>query len=115
MASNCKVCSVRHTPHCSTPTRDATWPTAPLLKIVGGPANLARNVGTDCKGIPEFVGDRQADSMAVACGLHPEMVWPGWCEAGLTDRDRRFVNEGGWRQSWLHLERLRAAAVEVAA
>lgn len=112
----CQVCTLSHTPRCQPPVAELSWPTAPLVRLVGGPAALARLLGwSEQRSIQPFVGDVAADHLATRCRLHPEVVWPGWIEAGLTERDRRFVNEGGWRQAWLWWERLREAAAEVAA
>ena len=29
------------------------------------------------------------------------LAWPGWSDAGLTCRDRRFLEGNGWRTAWL--------------
>lgn len=116
MASRCQVCSTNHTPRCLSTALALKWPTSALIEAVGGWGSLANTLGWETQGgLPEYVSDVRADSLACRCGLHPELVWPGWIDAGLTDRDRRFVNDGGWRQGWLHLERLREASAEVAA
>lgn len=109
----CPVCSLRHSPLCDPGER--RWPVAPLVALVGGAAELCRRLGwEDARGHHGDLSDAVADRWAITCGYHPEQVWPGWCEAGLTDRDYRFVHHGGWRQSWLWLERLREAAERVA-
>lgn len=81
------------------------WPLAPLLAMVTVD-NVARVLGVSGATLAHArehgLTDRQADTWAVRCGLHPAMVWPGWIEHGLTEGDRQFVfgSEGcepGWR------------------
>ena len=61
-----------------------TWPTAPLLAAAGSTRRLCTLLGwARTRGIPAMLSDRQADRWAVACGYHPEEIWPGWCAAGL--------------------------------
>jgi hypothetical protein len=100
----CGICTLRHTPMCVA--TDATWPTADLVKAVG--ADRVRAAWGRNGPPPERLSDRRADAWAVACGLHPELVWPGWCEAALTPRDARMM-AGGWRPAWLWLEAQQAA------
>jgi hypothetical protein len=46
----------------------------------------------------------QADVWAVACGLHPAIVWPGWLGTPLPVRGRRGTGGTGsvrpWGQGW---------------
>lgn len=97
----CGICGHYHAPMCMATY--AVWPTAALIETVGSWERVNRLTGWDLDGaeLPEFLTDRRADHLAIRCGLHPEMVWPGWCEAALTESDRRFVFEGGWRQAWV--------------
>lgn len=104
--SRCQTCSLNHIPRCK---REDRWPLAPLLAAVNVP-DFPRLVGVSGAVIEaaHIVGlsDTQADRWAVRAGLHPAMVWPDWIDAGLTERDRRFL-ETGWRRAWLHLDRPR--------
>lgn len=116
MAHRCQVCAVMHHPKCLSATGDLGWPVADLVRVVGSGAEVASRMGWSSRNsFPVLLSDVQADRWAVACGYHPEQVWSGWIVAGLSPRDDLFVNGGGWRQSWLHLERLRAEAERVAA
>lgn len=111
MAHRCAVCAVMHSPMCPPSTVDLGWPTEDLIRAVGGGRELTTRLGWHTQPqFPEFLTDVQADRWAVACGHHPEQVWPGWIEAGLSPRDDLFVNGGGWRQGWLHLEASRVVA-----
>ena len=49
--------------------------------------------------VPAMLTDEQADRCAVALGLHPSQVWPGWDEAGLSVLDAMFLRSG-WRRAW---------------
>ena len=82
----------------------ATWPLAPLKAKAGGRKALCARLGIDARTLPAEISDVQADRWAIRCGWHPEQVWPGWCDAGLRYVDRVFIEDGGWRQTWLHLE-----------
>jgi hypothetical protein len=106
---NCPRCDIRHHPYCRA--TDATWPTAALDALVlgGREAVLARLGRKDSKPLPEQLTDVQADVAAIRLGYHPEQVWPGWLDAGLSRRDRAMVECGGWRQAWLWLEDERRA------
>lgn len=97
MSRPCPRCTLRHHPNCPTPT----WPTAPLVELAGGTRALCRALGWTDKGFPERVTDAVADRYATRLGFHPDQVWPGWTEAGLTVHDAAFV-AGGWRRAWLH-------------
>ena len=48
----------------------------------GWASNLARRVGVDRRNVHRWVHDGlsyiRADEAAVALGLHPALVWPGW-------------------------------------
>jgi len=53
------------------------------------------------------LSDTAADRAAIALGVHPAQVWPGWVAVGLTPTDDAFINgtpqaEPGWRQAALH-------------
>lgn len=65
------------------------WPVGPLAEAAGVPvgadgwaANLARRVGVDRRNVHRWVHDGlgyvRADEAAVALGLHPALIWPGW-------------------------------------
>ena len=65
------------------------WPVGPLAEAAGIPtgsdgwaSNLARRVGVDRRNVHRWVHDGlsyiRADEAAVALGLHPALVWPGW-------------------------------------
>ena len=77
------------------------WPVQPLVDRCGGVRKMCASAGIEPKGIPDLISDVQADRWAIRCGYHPNQVWPGWSDAGLTERDRLFIESGGWRQSWL--------------
>lgn len=114
MTSRCQTCSVIHAPKCPTSASTLRWPTQALLDAVGGLQGLADRLGwTSSKGHPPLLSDQAADHYAVRCGLHPEQVWPGWCDAGLTDRDYRFIHNGGWRQAWIWDEQYATPVVEI--
>lgn len=83
---------------------DATWPAANLIAKAGNTARLCELLGISRGSVDPWLTDEQADRWAVRCGWHPEQVWPGWCDAGLRYVDRVFIEDGGWRQTWLHLE-----------
>lgn len=81
------------------------WDLAPLLEAARTTrTGLCRKTGASGGSVYEAakngLSDRMADRWAIACGLHPAMVWDGWIDAGLTPRDRQLV-EHGWRPAWL--------------
>jgi hypothetical protein len=62
------------------------WPVAPLEKLSGLTVyQLAEAIGWERtigrRWEQRGLTDRLADHVAVAVGLHPAEVWPGWCEA----------------------------------
>jgi hypothetical protein len=88
---------------------DRRWPLTPLLEQVGGTHSmLVKRGGVSGRDVARAaelgLSDRQADHWALRCGLHPAMVWPGWAAAALTPLDDQFINRGGWRPAYLHLE-----------
>ena len=93
-----------------------SWPAAPLVDLVGGPSELARLLGwKKAGGIRDrMITDECADRWAITCGFHPEQVWPGWCDAGLTAGDRHAIESGGWRPAWEWMEARRVEALAVA-
>ena len=84
---------------CRAVTR--TWPSAPLVALLGSQERLLDCLGMSNGSMVAELSDSQADRWAIRCGYHPNQVWPGWSDAGLTERDRLFIESGGWRQSWL--------------
>lgn len=100
----CTICTTRHTPRC--PQR-GPWPVAPLLAWMPGlePHEMAARLGCqvvdltrfDLSGLPDDVADRWATRLR----LHPNDVWPGWSDAGLTVVDAQRLTAGGWRHAWL--------------
>ena len=78
---------------------------APLIEAAGSRARVAAALdsGNVARAVREGLTDVQADRWAVALGLHPAMVWPGWFDAALRGLDAVHVAEG-WRQAWLHDE-----------
>ena len=106
----CPVCSLWHRsgfPPCTVFA--PRWPVEPLVVAVGGRGGLAARVG-HVAWRAGMLDDITADRWAVACGLHPELVWPGWCDAGLTVGDRQAVESGGWRPAWEWAEAQRSTA-----
>ena len=96
----CPDCAIRHAGGRCHPL--PMWPLTPLLVKCGGIARLkAALVNKPNGGFPDLISDEQADRWAIRCGFHPNQVWPGWSDAGLTERDRLFIESGGWRRSWL--------------
>ena len=84
------------------------WPAKPLVDRFGSVHALQDAMGIGIRGNPpDLISDVQADRWATALGLHPNEVWPGWSDAGLTASDRRFIDGGGWRRAWLYLEERR--------
>ena len=79
------------------------------MVAVGGRGGLAARVG-HVAWRAGMLDDITADRWAVACGLHPELVWPGWCDAGLTVGDRQAIESGGWRPAWEWAEAQRSTA-----
>ena len=78
------------------------WPTKPLVDRCGGERALQEAMGATAKGgLPDMISDVVSDRWATKLGLHPNDIWPGWSDAGLTPRDRRFLEGNGWRQAWL--------------
>jgi len=77
------------------------WPTKPLIDRYGSGRALMEALGMTSKGLPDMLSDVQSDRWAIRLGLHPNEVWPGWSDAGLTCRDRRFLEGNGWRTAWL--------------
>lgn len=51
------------------------------------------------------LSDVQADHWSVRAGLHPESVWPGWTDAGLSVLDSTFPLTSWWRHAWEWAER----------
>lgn len=103
---HCGICHVRHRPNCTAAPKGTRWPLAPLAPLaaaVGGEARLADRWDWSqiIRARDEGLTDVMADRWATRCRLHPEQVWPGWCDAALTPHDRQFVAEG-WRPAWLH-------------
>ena len=108
----CPTCSLYHAPHCATGRQ---WPTTPLLAAADrlhstltwrdteDAVRTALGVSRDTlrlwRKVPAMLTDEQADRYAVALGLHPSQVWPGWDEAGLSVLDAVFLRSG-WRQAW---------------
>lgn len=109
----CGICATWHLPPCVA--TDRTWPSAALIARIGSATKVAAVMGVARARMPELLTDKQADRLAVRCGLHPEQVWPGWCEAGLTVGDDLFVNGGGWRQAWEWAEAQRNQREDAAA
>lgn len=103
----CGICGCYHAPRCRATHR--MWPSAPLLAV---PGVTDRPKPSD---VPDLLDDRSADLWAVKLGLHPEQVWPGWCDAALTVSDDLFVNGGGWRQAWEWAEEQKRSDKETAA
>lgn len=96
----CIPCGVRHFPKCKAPAADRVWPLQPLMDIMGRDFMLARwEQQSLYRAMETGLSDARADAWAVRCGLHPESVWPGWCDAALTEMDRAHL-AGGWRQAW---------------
>lgn len=96
----CPRCSVKHSPMCE----ERMWPIEPLLdRFVPeyGVTELGKRLGCGHHRFVELADagltDVMADRWATRLGLHPEAIWPGWCDAGLTVADRWFM-ESGWRQ-----------------
>lgn len=106
-ARYCHICQTSHRPTCPD-TRSLRWPLAPLLQVAGGWNTLQANLrinGTDLsRAAREGLTDRQADHWATRCGWHPDLIWPDWTAAALRPLDDVFVNGGGWRPAYLHLE-----------
>ena len=110
LVRSCPDCSLRHDGGRCQPL--PMWPTKPLLDRCGGVRGLCQALGWNPKGgLPDMITDKIADRWATRLGLHPEVVWPGWLEAGLTPRDRRFLEGNGWRQAWLWQEAQRSEQV----
>lgn len=91
------------------PNEPRPWPYAALVaKAQVGVGELSRLAGVSGTTVESArtrgLTDRQADRWAVACGLHPSLVWPRWDEAGLLVTDDLAINGNGWRQAWLHAE-----------
>lgn len=106
----CPVCSLCHRsgfPACTVFA--PCWPVEALAAAVGGLDVLAARVGDGVRRAG-MLSDAMADRWAVACGLHPELVWPGWCDAGLTVGDRQAIESGGWRPAWEWAEAQRSTA-----
>lgn len=107
----CPVCTLTHTPLCPPPP--AAWPARALIDAAAGTRRMAEALGwrAPSGGLADrLLDDITADRWAVACGLHPELVWPGWCDAGLTVGDRQAVESGGWRPAWEWAEAQRSTA-----
>lgn len=98
----CPDCAIRHTGGRCHPL--PMWPTAPLIARYGSGKALLAAIGNVPRGVPDMISDETADRWATQLGLHPDAIWPGWSEAGLTPRDRRFLEGNGWRQAWLWQE-----------
>ena len=108
----CPTCSLYHAPRCAT---DRQWPTGPLLAAadrlhstltwrdtedaVRAALGVSRDTLRLWRKVPAMLTDEQADRYAVALGLHPSQVWPGWDEAGLSVLDAMFLRSG-WRRAW---------------
>lgn len=99
----CGVCTLRHKPYCTAVPKDMRWPFDALVAAVaGGEQALAERFGWKTViRARDGLTDVMADRLATRCGLHPNEVWSGWCDAALTSHDRQFVAEG-WRPAWLH-------------
>ena len=111
ISKRCPDCAIRHRGGRCHPL--PVWPTKPLLERCGGLKVLYEALGWSANrgAVPDMISDATADRWAVRCGFHPDQVWPGWSEAGLTLRDRRFLDGNGWRQAWLWQEAQRAEQV----
>lgn len=95
--NRCGICTLHHTVQTRCKATERTWPTAPLAAVVGGAAKLVDRL--DLKVLPDEISDVQADRWATRLGLHPEQVWPGWLDEGLSVLDRMHL-DSGWRQAW---------------
>ena len=107
----CPDCAMRHPGGRCHPL--PMWPTRPVVEFCGGQKALYEALGwsTNHGGPPDMISDATADYWATRIGVHPDVIWPGWSEAGLTPRDRRFLEGNGWRQAWLWQEAQRAEQV----
>lgn len=94
----CGICKLRHKDKCVA--TDQRWPVDPLVAFCGSTAEVCRRLGWEHKGLPVDLSDTQADRYATRLGLHPEVLWPGWTEHGLSAVDRARL-DGGWRPAWL--------------
>lgn len=59
------------------------WPWEPLGAIVAGSLSTqAARLGVHPRQVPrwrtEGLSDAMADRCAIAVGLHPSIIWPGW-------------------------------------
>jgi hypothetical protein len=108
--NRCTVCLTAHVPRCPG-ARALRWPAEPVFAAAGGSrrtvmALLHVSAEEVARVEREGLSDRQADQWAVRLGLHPSMLWPGYDRAGLTVADETFIWAGGWRNAWLHRERV---------
>lgn len=113
---SCPACTLVHWPRCPG-TTGLRWPLGPLLDAIGATSHqglmrqLGYSGGTLSQAAVVGLTDAQADRWAVASGMHPAEVWPGWTDAGLTVVDAQFVS-GGWRPAWEWTELDRPAAAK---
>lgn len=100
----CSLCLTWHTPMCSAVPKSTRWPVEPLIRLAGGYSALQDKTGRGnvARAIREGLTDLLADRWAVACGFHPEQVWPGWVEAALRVVDAEAIE--GSRRVWLWRE-----------
>jgi len=102
-ATRCWRCSISHKPVCPD---DRRWPIEPVVERVGARIIYAKFSSSSRNIFTYGFTDRQADLVAVALGLHPCVLWPDWFAAGLTAVDAQR-SSGGWRNAFIHLEKIR--------
>lgn len=101
----CPLCTLCHSPHCYAVPKATRWDVEPLIQRVGV-GRATELFGDELrKARRAGLTDNKADRWAVRAGLHPEEVWPGWCEKALTPLDAIHVDEGR-RSAWLWREQV---------
>ncbi len=86
----------------SRPVVPRLYPLEPLVDYLGDRMTVLFHWSyrTRRKYTEEGLTVLQADLFATRAGVHPSLLWPTWFDDALTENDRRFVWEGGWRQAW---------------